>query len=373
MKRLIGGMALTAIGAGAAVAGGVERSSQSTAILFEDGTYAELSYGYVEPSVSGVQGFTVFGPLLEGNTTGDVAPGYSVPSFGFKTELADKLHAALIIDQPIGAHVDYADPGYLYGFLGGSQAELKSYGVTALLRYELPRNVSVFGGVRMQETSGTVGLFTGYELETSKEQDWGYVVGAAWEMPEIAMRIALTYNSAINHAFSADESTSATPTSFSTEIPQSLNLEFQTGIAADTLLFGSIRWVDWTEFDVTPPGYLDSVGAPLVSYDDDTITYNLGVGRRFNDKWSGAVTLGYEQSQGGFASNLGPTDGFFSVGLGGTYTMDKIELSGGVRYFLIGDAKTEAPAVTGQPPGTTMGDFTDNSGVAVGCKIAYTF
>ena len=38
-------------------------------------------------------------------------------------------------------------------------------------------------------------------------------------------------------------------------------------------------------------------GGSLVSYDNDATTYNLGLGRRFNEEWSGAVT----------ASRLTPT------------------------------------------------------------------
>ena len=37
------------------------------------------------------------------------------------------------------------------------------------------------------------------------------------------------------------------------ETPQSVQLDFQTGVAPKTLVFGYVRWVDWTEFDVTPP------------------------------------------------------------------------------------------------------------------------
>jgi len=46
--------------------------------------------------------------------------------------------------------------------------------------------------------------------------------------------------------------------------PQSVNLEFQTGIAKVTLLFGSVRWVDWTAFNIFPADFPDV--NPIVSY-----------------------------------------------------------------------------------------------------------
>ena len=339
-------------------AGGVERSAQSVAILFEQGRYVELSFGRFAPDVSGVS------PLSPGASSGDMAGDYNSWSLGYKMDLGDRMTFAMILDQPIGANVDYATgTGYP---LGGSTAKLSSSAVTALLRYKFDNNVSVYGGLRYETVHGEVSLpsVAGYTLDTNYDSELGYVVGVAWEKPEIAARVALTYNSAINHTLDAVE-TGPIPGSsdFETEVPQSLNLEFQTGIAKDTLLFGSIRWVDWTAFVINPDGYPPAFGN-LVDYANDRTTYNLGVGRRFNDTWSGAVTIGYEKSDGARTGNLGPSDGLKSIGLAATYTMDNMKITGGVRYVDIGDATTNLPV---------SGVFTDNSGVGVGIKIGYTF
>ena len=101
----------------------------------------------------------------------------------------------------------------------------------------------------------------------------------------------------------------------------------------------------------------------LVDYTDDVITYNLGVGRKFNDTWSAAVTIGYEKPGGTPVGNLGPTDGYTSVGLAATYTKDKMKITGGVRYIDIGDATTS----------TIGGDFSGNSGFGAGVRIGMTF
>ena len=149
------------------------------------------------------------------------------------------------------------------------------------------------------------------------------------------------------------------------ETPQSVNLEAQSGIAKDTLLFGSIRWVNWSSFSVDPANYPPA--DPLVSYANDTTSYTLGVGRRFNENWSAAISVGYEAASGGFASNLGPTDGRRSVTLGATYTQDKMKISAGVSYVDIGDAQTTLAA--GLPAGT----FAKNHAIGVGMKVGFTF
>ncbi|WP_431299558.1 hypothetical protein [Tabrizicola sp. BL-A-41-H6] len=356
MKRLLTTAAALAAAASGAHAGGVERSSQSVAILFEEGRYAELSFGHFSPDVSG----SVGGGLA---TSGDMAPSYTSWSLGYKMDVGDKMDFALIVDQPIGANIDY--PAGTFYPLTGSTAELTSTALTALMRYQMAGNVSVYGGLRYETVKGDVALTGGYTLTTNNDRELGYVVGVAWEKPEIAARVALTYNSAITHSLEAVEASpfGLVETTFDTEVPQSVNLEFQTGIAADTLLFGSIRWVDWSVFEIAPPVYLSAGFGPLVAYPKDRITYNLGIGRRFNDTWSGAFLLGYEPSDGELTGNLGPTDGFSSIGLAATYAVDGVKITGGVRYVDIGDATTN---IVG-------GSFTDNSGVGFGVKVGYNF
>jgi long-chain fatty acid transport protein len=355
MKRfLMASVAVVAGGTGA-LAGGVERSTQSVAILFEQGRYAELSFGRFSPDVSGTVGFGTV-------SSGDMAGDYNTLSLGYKMDIGDRMALAMILDQPIGADVNYPASGAPYP-LAGSTAKLTSNALTALLRYKFENNVSVYGGLRYETVHGEVSLpFLGYSLNTNHDSELGYVVGVAWEKPEIAARVALTYNSAITHSLDSVEGGVPT-TGFDTEVPQSLNLEFQTGIAKDTLLFGSIRWVDWTAFIIDPPGYPAPLGN-LVDYQSDRVTYNLGIGRRFNENWAGAITLGYEKSDGATTGNLGPTDGLKSIGLAATYTMDNMKITGGVRYVDLGDATTNPPV---------SGVFTDNSGFGFGVKIGYSF
>lgn len=369
MGRALTSVVAFALTAGAAVAGGVERSTQSVAILFEQGSYAELNFGYFAPEVSGALGVPV-GPFPVGSPSGDMAPAYLTYSLGYKQALNDRLAVAVIVDQPIGADVDYPGTFGLAPYpLAGTTAELRSAAVTGLLRYRFPSNVSIIGGLRVEQVEGVVSIpfvgapGPGYTLNTGRPTDMGYVVGVAWEKPEIAARVALTYNSAITHTLSYVE-TGPVPTTgtFDTEIPQSVNLEFQTGIAADTLLFGSVRWVDWTAFTIDPPGYNAAVGSPLVSYRSDRTTYTLGVGRRFSDTWSGAVILSHEPSTGDITGNLGPTDGFSSISLAATYTIGNAKITGGIRYVDIGGATTSLGA-----------QFADNSGIGAGLRIGFSF
>ncbi len=73
-----------------------------------------------------------------------------------------------------------------------------------------------------------------------------------------------------------------------------MTLSVQSAISKSTLVFGSIRWVDWSEFQVAPPGYMHATGGDLLSYSEDTVAYEIGLGQKLNNTWSIAGTLGYE-------------------------------------------------------------------------------
>lgn len=337
-----------------ATAGGLDRSGQGIGVIFEDGDYAELSFGSVTPDVSG----NGLNNTFNGTTaSGNVTPNYSQIGMAYKSQINEQVSIALIYDQPFGADVDY-DTGSTY-VLSDTNAQVETDGVTGLVRYEINPTFSVHGGMRYVQANGVydradVGAPNGYESTYSSGGGVGYVIGGAYERDDIAMRIALTYSSEI------DLELDGSVGDLSTTLPESLNLDFQTGIAADTLLFGSVRYVAWDGFSLD-----DSIDGSILSYDDDVFTYNIGVGRRLSDSFAVSFSVGYEESTGEETGNLGPTDGFISYQIGGAYTMDNgIEVSGGVRYVNIGDAMTEVPV---------SGDFSDNDAVAVGLKLAYNF
>jgi long-subunit fatty acid transport protein len=347
MKHILGTTALIAMASGA-FAGGVDRSGQSVGVIFEEGTYAEFSLGLVNPDVSGTLG---------GANSGNVAESYTQIGAAYKWNYGGDWDAAVIFHQPFGADVDYpTGTGYP---LAGSNATLSSLGISGVAQYNLDGGMSVFGGVRAESLEMDVTLSGGYVASGDKTWGFGYLIGAAYERPDIALRVALTYNSAIDYEIDTNENIAGDSTTDVTS-PQSVNLEFQTGIAADTLLFGSVRWADWEQFQISPIGFATANPASpnLVSFDDATTTFSLGVGRRINENWSAAVTLGYEEAGGTPVSNLGPTDGSRSIGVGATYTEGNIKITGGARYIEPGDATT-----------TIGANFEGNSAIALGLKI----
>ncbi len=359
-KHLLAASALT-FAAGAAQAGGILRDGDRSQILFQKGkNYVEASVSTVKPAVSG----TVAGGALG---SGNIAPAYQNYSFGYKYEVNDRLSFAIVTNEPVGADVDYA-PGTAYPF-SGSSAQLDSFAVTGLLKYNFSERISAYGGLRVQSMKGNVAITfpspiyspaAPYTLTVDNDYQAGFVLGAAYQIPKIALKIALTYDSEIEHEFR--DNTTGTP--FKVKIPQALTLHAQSGIAKDTLLFGSIRWQEWSKFRINPADYLVPLGnPPIASENSDILTYEIGIGRKFTENWSGAATLGYERDLGNVVGNLSGKEGFTSYGLAIKYETERWDITTGLKFFDLGSATT----------GGIGANFSDNSALAAGIKVGYRF
>jgi long-subunit fatty acid transport protein len=369
-------------------------------VIFEEGTYAELSFGFTSPTVEGEFGRGLPAPFPV--ASGDAADSFTTPVLAFKNDLNERISYALILEEPFGADVSYAEADALYP-LAGSAATFDSVGLTLLGRYEFGNGFSVHGGPRFVRTSADLVLrsrnpATGggfvYDGTFEGDSDVGFVAGAAYERPDIALRVALTYSSETTFdnesTFDLTYFGPAGPlASFPGEgrieefsLPQSVNLDFQTGIAPGTLLFGSVRWADWSETEINvrpaegvPPVFPDVSGDinPVVSYPDDYFTYTIGVGRQITDRLSGAVSVIYEPGivedfdpadpeSGG--SNLSPADGQLALLLASSYQLtESLEVGGGIRFARLGDVSTRRIGA----------EFEDSTAVSLGLRVGYRF
>lgn len=364
MIRTIGLCAAFAGGATTAFAGGLERTPQSTAILFEEGRTVELSFGIVSPDVSGE---------FAGAQSGDIFSTYVNLGAAFKADINDTWSYAIIFDQPYGADTDY--PVGTSNVFTGTTAEVNSNALTGILQYNFGNGASVYGGLRAQTLQAEAGIpflppvpgGGGYTIDSGTDLQFGYLAGVAYERPDIALRVALTYHSEVDHELDLVESHNLLPAAVNSvedvTLPQAINLEFQSGVAEDTLVFGSVRWVEWSETVINPAVYsLLITAAPLVFFEDDRVTYTLGVGRRLNETWSILGSISHENTTGSVTGNLGPVDGFTSLSVGAVYRKDNMRVTGGVRYVNVGDATSFSGA-----------NFTDNSAIAAGVRVGWTF
>jgi long-chain fatty acid transport protein len=198
---------------------------------------------------------------------------------------------------------------------------------------------------------------------------WATCWGFALERKELGQRLSVTYHSEVRNQFRNHRkhsghrrrvcpcrSTPASPTPI--KLPQSVEIAAQTGLNPKTLLFGSIRWSDWSKFTLAPPAF----GRSLASI-GDAWTIEVGVGRRFSEKFSGSLAFTHELDGGSVVSPLGPNNGLNAITLGGKYqATERVAISGGMRYTMLGNAGTN--------PGIPLAvNFRNNDAISFGLKV----
>lgn len=376
---LRGGAALCALACAAPAAvhaAALERAVPSVVrLLYEDGTYGEIGAVYTHPDLEGKNG--VLPPSLGGvpvtGNTGNLLRSDWKFSGAIKGDINEQFSYVLLIDQPFVANTAYSRGSFPAGFnYGGTDADLDTWQIAAGIAYDATDRIKIYGGLRAQwlEADAAIPFLAGYSINADAEWGWGGFIGAAYARPEIGLRIALTYHSKISYNLSTTERSDFGRIRDTTEVdtPQSVTLEAQTGVNEQTLVFGSIRWVDWSEFAIAPTMYGDITEVALqerralVDYTDDWWTYQIGVARQLTDELAGSFSVTYEPQVNEVMTTLGPVDGRTMLGAGLSYDVGKVNLAGGVSYGWLGDA-------------TNLLDtkFRDGTIFGVGLRVGYTF
>jgi len=362
-----------------ATAGGMDRATTGTSTLFEKGSYAELSYASTAPSI---------GPnanLLLGLAGGmNVTQSFTTTQFSFKTDLNDKLSVAISSNNnPFGVDVDFDDfatGGGAYAGITSLRANLGSTAVTSMARYKITDRVSAIAALKYQTVSGTAdvsvplsaasgGAVDG-DVSLTRASDTNFIVGASYEIPEIALRVVGTHESEATFDPSViAETIGANTGPGQIKTPEVLMLEFQSGVAANTLVFGSIRHAKWEDAQVKISA---AYGNAQLSDFDNSTTYTLGVGRKFSDSFSASLSASVDTGDGDDASLLAPTGGSTAISLGGKYTLNNgMAISGGVSHRVYNSATWYGnDSELGGGDDVTFGD---NSVTTLGMKLSVSF
>ena len=359
-----------------ALAAGLDRSGQSIAAFLQPGNYAEAGISILDPKVQSNQ--------LKVN---DMAEDYYFPSAAIKVQATEQISLGLLYDQPFGAESLYPSNNPVFGANGeATQVEVETHNLSALIGYQPTENWNFYAGPVWQTVEADISLrgqayispkdptkvLSGYDIKIHEEEAFGWLAGFAYQIPEIALKTSVTYRSEIKHKAKSVETHKLMPmlnveSQLDAITPQSVNIDFQTGVAANTLAFANIRWVHWDQFAVTPKFLNSASGNNLIDYSDDQWSATVGVGRKFNSHWSGSASVGYDSGAGNPVTTLGPTEGYWSVGLGGQYSpAENYFIQAGVKYFWLGDA-------TARTGTTDVGEFEDNYALGYGLKIGYRF
>lgn len=401
---------------------GKDRSGNGIADIGESYTFGsaaiklqpteKLSFGmiYDEPfgaraTYRGSNNFTANGSTgTFGNTSSDLKTRNLTTLFGYEPIDHFKVYGGVAYQEIEKAEVDLRGTAYsvyngysstgdkdsAFGWVAGMAYEIPEIALKASLTYrsEIEHNASTqeslqIGNLLTAVTNGLGQVDAGLsqinaglaQLAALPDTDTRKAALLAQQQSLTATRTGLVTQQARLAALNALAPSSLEQASKVTT-PQSVNLDFQTGVMADTVAFANLRWVEWSGFAIRPAlfGAVATAASPstggfnLVDYTDDQWSANVGVGRKLSNTLAGNMSVGWDSGAGNPVTTLGPTEGYWNVGLGLRYSpAPQVELSGGVKYFWLGDATAKVSS------GTEVADFEDNHALAVGLKLGYRF
>ncbi|WP_256750590.1 OmpP1/FadL family transporter [Mesorhizobium sp. Mes31] len=368
LKALLGAgcfsLALIGTAMHPAHAGGLERGGYDIDLLFDPAPFAtEAEATYVMPDRKYKNALGPGGANLGLSSTADGAEGYWVPRIGAKVQVVQGVDCMVDYSQPWGAHTA---PGSTWnGAFSNVETDIKSNNYAGTCSYKMDAGkgqIRFIGGLFYQDISGfkeslvnlTPALTGRVDLKAS---GWGWRAGIAYEIPDIALRASLVYNSQVkldNISGTLTLPGSSTPIFGATEyMPDSLELKLQSGIAPGWLAFGSVKWVNWSllqSVPICPVGFPTSscvTGSPVAVTSLDLMyrdgwTVTGGIGHKFNDAWSAAGQLSWDR---GTSHGYGAQSDTWTLGGGVAYTPRpniEVRLAGAIGVMTSGHSGTLA-------------------------------
>lgn len=351
--------------ASTAFAGGFETNALSTSFMYEDGSYAEIGYSSRSYDVKG----TFYAP------TGSALKDTTSISFALKTNITDNLSIGLSSYNQGTIQLDYSGAGATAPIpaVGLPVVDLPIDAKTLQAKYNVNENISVLLGLKQAIVNdATANIFQSGSLPASTvtgKSEIGYITGVAYSIPEFAFRAELLYEtdtdlSLITENLGLGPAAAGTTTG---STPDYMTLNFQSGIAADTLIFGSIRKADWSNHQITVyPNQLFSA-EPTSSF-TDSVTYNVGIARKVSDSLSLIASYSTEAAGDGTSETpLTITDGYKGVTLAARYTAGNATITAGYNHTQTGDISMTPGA------GAPAGEFNNNTVTGFGIKVGFSF
>ncbi|QIG47371.1 aromatic hydrocarbon degradation protein [Nordella sp. HKS 07] len=311
-----------------AFAGGFTQGSADVSILFEDERFAVRS-GVTVVSPTRRYSRNPGNPALEGT---DYAATYEIPSFAVKADLTDQLRCAGTYAKPLGGHAEFDSPknaaqpkpvapGIANAGKLDEEFSIYEMGLTCAVSFAFRggeawllagafRESFAYDRLDILISRGLPGVPDGSQIGEARlaydQKQYGYRLGAAYEIPDMALRAALVYRSGTSYDPEGELEIDL-PTGVSVldayglgDMPQSIELTVQSGMAESWLAFGAVRWTDWSvvkEFlsqSYWSPG-VPGPGSVNEYYWRDGWTVSGGMAHEFDEHVSGLLAVTWDR------------------------------------------------------------------------------
>ncbi|MEZ5449101.1 MAG: outer membrane protein transport protein [Thiolinea sp.] len=270
------GLMISALLAPPLSAGGFDFDGTDVDVLFKPGRMLEGGGYFAVPDREAYQASAVDRtgqPVTSGATRTEPARPLNIARATAKLPLGEQLDCMLAYREPFGVNADYGRNWV--GRYQTTRFQIDSRSLRTACAYRLPlsdtEQLRVLGGVGVLDSSSRrqnmispnalqAGLGITVPVDVlndmqfdSDQQAVFYQLGAAYERPERAQRLAVVYTTQADVDLVGDMQWRVGDQLLNSEAvtttlpwPATFEIRAETGLAADWLAFGQIRWQDWS-------------------------------------------------------------------------------------------------------------------------------
>jgi hypothetical protein len=376
-----------------ATAGGFEASRLDTKFMYEEGNYAEVSHASLDYKVNAttlrLYDHTTTPPSFHTGLEKSVKASQSRNGVSFKANYGG-FDVGLSRYKSGTIQLGGSAAGYYNNTASCLAAKSKAaclsgpvpetdvdmYTLTLMGKAKFTDEVEFLFGLNrntLEDSSVTTTRGTYTIKGTSSTSP---ILGFAYSKPKIALRVEFLMQPSsemkantgyVRSNYGAAAGVTQSTASFDSTLsrPTTITLNFQSGVAKDTLVYGSIHRAAWGSAQIDVP--TGEAASSVASKFWDTTTYTLGAARKISD--SLALTASFAKETGGASTSSSlftVNNGYRAISFGAKYTVGKIAISGGYNYTKLGDIDI----FTG---GATYATYRNNNVSALGLKIGYSF
>lgn len=274
--------------------------------------------------------------IVGAGETGQSFKDTTMIHFASHSTLTDQISLSTQLYNPYALKTNHSQ-----GFYQGSKAKFETQTFVTSVNYQFNDQFSAFASASLNQTEAAIRINSNMasaqagaptpDLNAILDKDvaFGWIAGASYHVPEIALRATLAYQSEVTHKNDVTETISGMTFKSTSKLvlPEALTFDFQTGIRETTLLTFSAQKRFWGGNKIET-----QMAGEVVSFIDDATTFKLGIAEQFTPQIATYVQYIHEEALSDEVNPLAPNNGYQGLLLAASYTLNDMSYGAAFEY-----------------------------------------
>jgi long-chain fatty acid transport protein len=364
-----------ASGLGTAYAGSAAVADNASTVFFNPAGMTQLSGFQLSAGVAGVkpnfefnnQGSSGSGVLagLSGGNGGNAGGWAAIPNAHFSAQLTPNLFLGFSVSSPFGLSTEYEDSNWI-GRYQALKSEITTVNYNPSIAYKVNDKVSLGFGLNYQTINAEMTSATPLGTYRVKGDDsaWGWNAGALFTLSP-AMRVGISYRSAIDYTLEGTRSVGATSSSAKADIklPDTFILSVWQQVSDRWEAMGDLSYTNWSTLDKLKVQHATGTDVEPFNYKD---AWRFAWGAAYKATESTKIKFGIAYDRTPTTDNdrsaRAPDNDRLWFSLGGQYNAGKIgKIDIGYAYLYLKDPSINQTKTIGTASSTLRGRYDDSA------------